>query len=229
MTDDLIEWLKSDDYLGLFIDLDELRDEWEDRETSIEKKYNRRKLTDRARKIARERAALLIAELSDEKKKTVQRLINRGMKNNWSKKRLAAHISAHVGLTARQRTAIDNYRLSLIKQGKTPKEARKLFNQKVKAERAKRARFIAENEVFAVRSQAKRERWREKLDEGKLSPKWQRQWITAADERTCVICMPLHEKFAPIDGAYRGKGSGLYPGPPVHPRCRCTEKLVLRK
>lgn len=189
----------------------------------------RRQLTNRARRIARERAGFLIAELQAEKKATVRRLINRAMKNNWSRKQLAGRIAAHVGLTARQRNAVENYRLTLIRQGKTPKEARRLFHKRIRAERAKRARFIAENEIFAVRAQAKRERWGEKVDEKKLSPKWKREWVTAEDERTCVICNPMNGSTANIGGVFTLKSGQVVPGPPVHPRCRCIEKLVLLK
>lgn len=63
-------------------------------------------------------------------------------------------------------------------------------------------------------------------------------WITAADERTCYICAPLHntlpldlEKYGVAEGTpVRGTISGwdaLYgDGPPAHPRCRCSLRWV---
>ncbi|MBC9783539.1 minor capsid protein [Heliobacterium chlorum] len=40
------------------------------------------------------------------------------------------------------------------------------------------------------------------------------KWLTAADERVCKVCGPLHRKLFPIDKIPFG-------GPPAHPRCRC--------
>ncbi len=231
--DGLTEWLSKppeaifdvEEFLTLFNDY---ADDSDDDSGSISKARNRKMLTERARRIARDRSAGLISELTQEKKATVRRLINRAMKNGWSRKQLASRIAAHVGLTARQQIAMENYRLALIDQGKTPQEARRLFWIKVHTERAKRARFIAENEIFAVRQQAKRERWSEKVEQKKLSPKWKRTWVTAADERTCAICSPMNGVSTTIGGIYYLKGGVPTPGPPVHPRCRCTEKLILK-
>ena len=39
-------------------------------------------------------------------------------------------------------------------------------------------------------------------------------WLTAADERVCGVCGPLHRRIFPIDQVPFG-------GPPAHPRCRC--------
>ncbi len=40
------------------------------------------------------------------------------------------------------------------------------------------------------------------------------RWLTAADERVCSVCGPLHRRVFPIDQIPFG-------GPPAHPRCRC--------
>lgn len=185
-------------------------------------------LAERARQIARKRAGRLIAEIEESKRLTIQRIINRGMKNKWSKKKISGFIFSHVGLTKRQQSAVENYRLNLIKQGVSAGVARKLYRERVIAERRTRARLIADQEIFAARSQAKRERWSELVEKGKLSPKWKRKWVTAEDERTCPFCAPLHGMTIGIDDVYSMKGR-TYSGPPIHPKCRCEEKLELEK
>ncbi len=54
--------------------------------------------------------------------------------------------------------------------------------------------------------------------------KW--KWVTAADERVCPICGPLHGKKVNI-----GRSFGMFRQqpvmhPPVHPNCRCGVEAV---
>lgn len=44
-----------------------------------------------------------------------------------------------------------------------------------------------------------------------------REWRTAADERVCPICGPLHKKRATLGSPFEGR----HDNPPAHPRCRC--------
>ncbi len=50
-------------------------------------------------------------------------------------------------------------------------------------------------------------------------------WYTAADERVCELCGPLHEKEFDIGS---GPVGAKLPGPPRHPRCRCVILGVLK-
>lgn len=80
-----------------------------------------------------------------------------------------------------------------------------------------RARMIAQTEVTRAYSEALHEIGKEY---GIIK---RYQWQTAEDERVCVICLPLHGKQRTKGGLYPGG----YDGPPAHPRCRCSEMLVV--
>ena len=43
----------------------------------------------------------------------------------------------------------------------------------------------------------------------------QMRWYTAADERVCPLCAPLHGQVTSVRGDFGGQT------PPIHPRCRC--------
>ena len=80
-----------------------------------------------------------------------------------------------------------------------------------------RAEMIATTEVNRAFNDAALETWRA---EG--SVKFIR-FMTAADERVCPICAPLHGRTADITFAkFSHPTTGeFFPTPPLHPRCRC--------
>lgn len=48
-------------------------------------------------------------------------------------------------------------------------------------------------------------------------------WLTAQDERTCMICVPLEGTTVPLDQPFPG---GVEPGS-AHVSCRCTSIAVI--
>ncbi len=50
-----------------------------------------------------------------------------------------------------------------------------------------------------------------------------KQWLTAQDERTCMICVPLEGTTVPLDQPFSG---GVEPGS-AHVSCRCTSIAVI--
>lgn len=74
-----------------------------------------------------------------------------------------------------------------------------------------RAELIASTEVTRAYAEGNRQAWAEAGIVEK------REWRTAADERVCPICGPLHKQQAGLNEAFEG---GI-DNPPAHPRCRC--------
>ena len=72
-----------------------------------------------------------------------------------------------------------------------------------------RASLIASTEVTRAFAEANRIAY----DESGVVTAY--QWQTAADERVCPICGPLHGKQAQKGQRF----NGLFP--PAHPNCRC--------
>lgn len=102
-----------------------------------------------------------------------------------------------------------------------------------------RAEMVARTETFRVANDATKQVWK---DSGVVKTM---KWYTAADERTCEYCGPLHGKVIGIDENFfelgdtvRGSDGGSMTvdydtigNPPLHVKCRCyirPEKISLR-
>jgi hypothetical protein len=71
--------------------------------------------------------------------------------------------------------------------------------------------------------------WKQMRTEGFLPPEAARSWVTASDERVCPVCGPMNGVMADIDGYWdTEKGAVEYPSA-VHPNCRCTSVITVRK
>jgi hypothetical protein len=71
--------------------------------------------------------------------------------------------------------------------------------------------------------------WNRLVQEGHLASKdWEREWVTAGDERVCPICAPFHGARADIGGVFTSTEGESASGVPIHIVCRCIERLTLR-
>lgn len=92
-----------------------------------------------------------------------------------------------------------------------------------------RATVVAQTETFRVANEATKETWKQSGFVKTI------KWYTAADERVCPYCAPLHGKVIGIDENFFNKGDKVEGGknpplvieyddigtPPLHPSCRC--------
>lgn len=92
-----------------------------------------------------------------------------------------------------------------------------------------RAEMVARTETFRTANEASRNAWKESGVVKTI------KWFTAADERTCEFCGPLHGEIVGIDEKFFEKGDTLegengnklkidyddIGNPPAHPQCRC--------
>ena len=53
-----------------------------------------------------------------------------------------------------------------------------------------------------------------------------KEWLTALDERTCEICLPLDGVSVPLNKSF-DTSVGALDAPPAHPNCRCTTIPVI--
>jgi len=82
-----------------------------------------------------------------------------------------------------------------------------------------RAKLIARTESMAAVSAGQRQAWARDVEEGWLTGRERRVWIAVPG--ACPLCEELDGTTARLDGTYKGD----IEGPPLHPRCRCTEGL----
>lgn len=88
-----------------------------------------------------------------------------------------------------------------------------------------RVRKLARQEEHNIDEQAKQFAWMWMQDKGQLSPKAQKMWITAKDERVCPVCGPLHGQKIGVNDRFRTH-VGEFWTPGLHPNCRCVVRLI---
>ena len=84
-----------------------------------------------------------------------------------------------------------------------------------------RAELIALTESMAAANEGNREAWDQAVEEGLLPEDAKKVWIAAED--ACDDCAELDGEEVGLDEDYPGDGGD---GPPLHPRCRCSEGIA---
>lgn len=98
----------------------------------------------------------------------------------------------------------------------------------IRSETRKRGELIGENEMWTAKTQAKQIVWMYAVESGQLPKDTKRMWVTAADERVCPTCGPLHGVTVPLTQRFEFKGEKAW-SPPLHVNCRCDIKLTYKK
>ena len=88
-----------------------------------------------------------------------------------------------------------------------------------------RTRKLSRQEEHNVDEQAKQFAWMWMQDKGRLPKHAQKMWITAKDERVCVVCGPLHGQKVGINQQFKTKHGDFWT-PGLHPNCRCVVRLI---
>lgn len=140
---------------------------------------------------------------------------------------LAKQIRTMVGLTTRQAADVARYRVRLEAEGRTPQQVERMTAKYAQRRLNERARNIAGTEVARAQGEARRAQTQRLIAEGKLKPEeWEQEWVTAADERVCPLCGPLHGVRTPLLGAFQTAVGPVYTTP-IHPGpCRCIIRIV---
>jgi len=86
-----------------------------------------------------------------------------------------------------------------------------------------RGELIARTETMIAANEGQREAWRQAQESGALPDDAQKEWITTGDAKVCDECESLEGAISDLDGQYPDPGGD---GPPLHPRCRCTEGIT---
>jgi SPP1 gp7 family putative phage head morphogenesis protein len=135
---------------------------------------------------------------------------------DWADRHAAELID---GISETTRDAINNAVAEALEQG----SIKDLYAEILDAVgNEQRAELIARTEVMTAANEGQREGWRQAVDEGVLPETTTVAWIATGDEGVCPLCEALDGQTRDIDGEYPDDGGD---GPPLHPRCRCTEGI----
>ena len=169
-----------------------------------------------------------IQDIRRETEQAIRDTLVRGLETGTPPRELARAIRPVIGLNRRQAAALEAFRRRLEAEDLDPATIERRVERQSQRGVALRAENIAITETFQAINDGKRAQWQRLVASGDLqSNQWEQEWITADDERTCPQCAPFHGERAPIGGTFTA-GSDLSSGPPLHPRCRCIARLVLK-
>lgn len=157
-------------------------------------------------------------------RETIQEISKSGILEGLTMREQRDLIIKHVGLLPAQFNKLQNLRRELFRLGNPPDRVESIIEKNRERMIKYRAMTIALTEGHTAANEGLREANREAVRRGILNPSTDiRIWITAPDERRCPFC-------ANLDGARAELPDGLFKnsiiGPPLHPRCRCTEGIV---
>lgn len=132
-----------------------------------------------------------------------------------------------LGLTPQYSRAVVNFQQALRLKGysadyiqaKADEYSRRLLNH--------RARTVARTETLRALQEGQRQSFTQAVEQGVLQPnRTRRQWVTAADERTCAICAPMDGALTTLTEPWMTDIGPVQTPTDTHPQCRCTVVLV---
>jgi len=97
------------------------------------------------------------------------------------------------------------------------------FVQRALNERAQR---IGLNEAYRAKELGKTVVWMNQFQRGELPVDTMRRWLTAEDEKVCVICGPMDRVAVKITDRFELPDGNKVWAPGVHPNCRCQVELT---
>lgn len=177
-------------------------------------------------KLARDKSADLITNLSYTSSTAISRLLARAIRTEMPRSELQKQLADIAGLTTRQAQAIESRRQALINDGVPRGEARRIVRIQADKFRKRRAKEISITELNRSRNEARRIGWQEKYQHE--AENWVRIWRTTKTEKNCKICKPLEGTEVALQGGVYNTDVGLFDSPPSHPNCNCYE-VVRRK
>lgn len=172
--------------------------------------------------LIRDHALARTADLAGVAGTTARQVLAEGLRTGTNPRVTARLLVDSIGLHPRQAAAVGRVRARLLAGGASNVEAQ--VGRYAERQLRTRAETIARTESMQALNEGNRLALAALQADGKLPPgEWEREWVTAPDERVCPECEPLDGARAPIGGMFP---TGAL-GPPLHPRCRCVERLVV--
>ncbi len=177
----------------------------------------------------------------------IRNAISRSFREGITVARTAREIRGMIGLTDAQAVAVENLRITLqqrafedlpksvrdrlasfraigpARQGRIDEVLRRYRERLIR----QRAIKIARTETIRAASVGQNSIWRIAVQDGFLDPSTHEvKFVVTPDDRLCPICIAHKQNFPtrPINGVY---GNGVTT-PPIHPMCRCSERIVLK-
>lgn len=170
-----------------------------------------------------EQSLARVRDLTRTVRATAREILAQGARQGLNPRETAVLLRDTIGLHPRQAIAVSRYAARLREQGAySAAEVERYATRQLRV----RAETIARTETLQSLNEGRRAVWGELQRTKKLdNADWIREWVIAEDERTCERCLPFDSVRAFVGEPFEADGDESM-GPPLHPRCRCVERLV---
>lgn len=139
----------------------------------------------------------------------------------------AQTMAGFIGLNERQAVALDNYIDALAQTDRADMSDAAMqdaIDQRYQEMLDYRGEMIARTEASRAGNAGQNDVWNDAVDQGKLDGEaYEVEWV-ASPTACSAICADLDGLTRAIDGEYEDEDAGE--GPPAHPSCNCSERLV---
>lgn len=170
------------------------------------------------------KAGQFVQGIKDDTRSQIKELVARSFTKPTTPRKIADELVGTIGLNARYKKALSNYKTGLEAQGKSEKVVTDLANKYEAKLLRSRATAIARSETRQATNKGQREVWREAAAQGYVDKnKARRVWVV--DGAPCPICEPMDGQETTIDGTYVSDTEGEVEPGEVHTNCECIEIL----
>jgi SPP1 gp7 family putative phage head morphogenesis protein len=182
----------------------------------------------RAVTLAETAVGSLVREINAEVLNTIRQTVAQATAGEMTVNQLASRIRTNIPLTARDATAVDNFRernfQSYLSEGMSNAKAREKAEAKAQRYAEKktrqRAKTIARTETANAAMGGRFLGWEAGITEGLIASDSKKEWIAEGD--ACPICAPLNGEIVLWNDEF-SDGSDM---PPAHPNCRCSAVIM---
>lgn len=176
----------------------------------------------------KKRGLELAKNLSEGQVAVVRGILENGFEKGVRVEEAYNLIRANIGLTERDAALVQRRADLLEEQGYQPEDIEDMVDEYREKKLDQRAELIGRTETIAAQNKGREDAWQLAADSGQLPPV-KRVWDAAPESpnpnRPCEICVGLHNTSAELGEPFESE-EGPIDGPPAHPGCRCTERLV---
>ncbi len=170
-------------------------------------------------------AAEEVKYITGETKHSIQHLVYDAFDQGKTVGQLKYQIKKHVGLLPVHSAAVEKRRQEWLNAGMSSKVAERRAERYANKLLNWRAENIARTETIRASSQGQQELWRQMgyADEYK-------EWILTDDDRLCEHCADMEGQRVKVTDLFHSPTLGVsVSGSPLHPSCRCSQRLVGRE
>lgn len=177
------------------------------------------------------RTGLLIKDISEEMRLTIERTITEATLGDITWQTAAEQIAEYIPLTQRDAGAVRKYHDRMLKKyidrkGWNEKSARKyaktLADKYAQKLTDSRARTIARTEIANAATEGQYIGWESGVQTGMIDAESTKEWI--AEPNACEYCAAIDGQTVRWDEEFPILGGKMMP--PAHPNCRCATALL---